>query len=197
MRTSVAALALAATLAAPALAQQGNTANPGSQGTSGGAPSATMAPATQPPGMTAAPGTTSGPAASQSRAGTATQMAPMGSTSGDTRITTDRGTTGSTAAGTTGNSGTTQNRTDGNDNAAVQNNPGDAPRVVNAPAAGANSFTEGQARSRIEAAGFTGVQELRKDESGVWRGRAMRGGQTAEVGLDFQGNVVVGNAPAR
>ena len=54
---------------------------------------------------------------------------------------------------------------------------------------GANSFTEGQARSRIEAAGFTNLGELTKDENGIWRGRAMRGGQQVEVGLDYRGNV--------
>ena len=188
MRTSVAALALAAALATPALAQQGNTANPGSQGTTGGGNAVTMAPATQPSGTTAAPGTTTGPAASPSRAGTATQGAPMGSTAGTTTTRTDQG---NTAAGNN------TSRAPDNNNAAVQSNPGDAPRTTATPAAGANSFTEGQARSRIEAAGFTGVQDLKKDESGVWRGRAMRGGQTAEVGLDFQGNVVTGAAPAR
>ncbi|MBY0330043.1 MAG: hypothetical protein K2X49_05165 [Acetobacteraceae bacterium] len=54
---------------------------------------------------------------------------------------------------------------------------------------GANSFTEGQARSRIEAAGFTNLNDLRKDDNGIWRGRAMRGGQQVEVGLDYRGNV--------
>lgn len=54
---------------------------------------------------------------------------------------------------------------------------------------GANSFTEGQARSRIEAAGFSNVQALRKDGNGIWRGRAMQGGQQVEVGLDYRGNV--------
>lgn len=55
---------------------------------------------------------------------------------------------------------------------------------------GANSFTEGQARSRISDAGFNDVQDLRLDEQGIWRGRAMRGGQQTGVALDFQGNVV-------
>jgi len=68
--------------------------------------------------------------------------------------------------------------------------------VTTAPAAGANSFTEGQARSRIEAAGYTNVTELRKDDQGVWRGRGTRNGVTAAIGLDFQGNVVEGSAPA-
>lgn len=64
------------------------------------------------------------------------------------------------------------------------------------PTAGANSFTEAQARSRIEAAGWTNVTDLHKDDQGVWRGRAMRGGVASAVGLDFQGNVVEGSAPA-
>lgn len=63
------------------------------------------------------------------------------------------------------------------------NNPG-------APAAGANSFTEAQARARIEKAGFSNVSPLRKDRSGIWRGTASKGGATVNVALDFQGNVV-------
>ena len=70
------------------------------------------------------------------------------------------------------------------------------PSTTAAPVAGANSFTEGQARSRIEAAGFTNVTDLQKDDQGVWRGRAMRNGTATAVGIDFQGNVVVGSAPA-
>ena len=79
----------------------------------------------------------------------------------------------------------------------AQNQPStSAPPVTNVPAAGSNSFTEGQARSRIEAAGFTGVTDLQKDDQGVWRGRATRNGIQTAVGLDFQGNVVTGGAPA-
>jgi hypothetical protein len=63
------------------------------------------------------------------------------------------------------------------------NNPG-------TPAAGANSFTEGQARSRIEAAGFSNVSRLVKDKDGVWRGTASKDGTTVNVALDYQGNVV-------
>ncbi|MBV1797719.1 hypothetical protein [Siccirubricoccus sp. G192] len=65
----------------------------------------------------------------------------------------------------------------------------DGTRTANAPVPGANSFTEGQARSRIEAAGFSGVGELRKDDQGIWRGQAQRGGQSVGVALDYQGNV--------
>ena len=35
----------------------------------------------------------------------------------------------------------------------------------NAPVAGRNSFTEGQAKSKIEGAGYTNVGELKKDDS--------------------------------
>ena len=58
-----------------------------------------------------------------------------------------------------------------------------------APVAGRNSFTEGQAKSRIEDAGFTNVTELKKDDKGVWRGEASKGGSATAVSVDFQGNV--------
>lgn len=59
----------------------------------------------------------------------------------------------------------------------------------NAPVAGANSFTEGQAKSRIEEAGYAGVSGLKKDDSGVWRAKATKGGSSTDVSIDFQGNV--------
>lgn len=59
----------------------------------------------------------------------------------------------------------------------------------NAPVAGRNSFTEGQAKSKIEEAGYTSVTELKKDDDGVWRGKASKGGSSAAVSVDFQGNV--------
>ena len=59
----------------------------------------------------------------------------------------------------------------------------------NAPVAGRNSFTEGQAKSKIEGAGFTNVSELKKDDNGVWRGKANKGGSSTNVSVDFQGNV--------
>lgn len=54
---------------------------------------------------------------------------------------------------------------------------------------GSNSFTEGQARSRMEDAGFQSITGLAKDEQGIWRGQAMRDGRKTEVGLDYKGNV--------
>jgi hypothetical protein len=59
----------------------------------------------------------------------------------------------------------------------------------NAPVAGSNSFTEGQAKTKIEGAGFTNVSELKKDDNGVWRGKANKGGSSTDVSVDFQGNV--------
>jgi hypothetical protein len=58
-----------------------------------------------------------------------------------------------------------------------------------APVAGANSFTRSEARSRIVAQGYTHVRHLKLDSSGVWRGTAIKDGQTGPVSLDYQGNV--------
>lgn len=58
------------------------------------------------------------------------------------------------------------------------------------PLPGANSFTEGQARDRIAKAGFEEVQQLKKDDQGVWRGQAKKSGQQVSVALDYRGNVV-------
>jgi hypothetical protein len=61
---------------------------------------------------------------------------------------------------------------------------------VDAPVKGRNSFTEGEAKSRIEKSGFSNVSQLKKDNDGVWRGQATRDGKSVDVSLDFQGNVV-------
>jgi hypothetical protein len=54
---------------------------------------------------------------------------------------------------------------------------------------GANSFTEDQARARIEGAGFTQVGKLTLDDQGIWRGPAAKGATTFQVGLDYKGNI--------
>ena len=64
-----------------------------------------------------------------------------------------------------------------------------APAPAPAPARGANSFTEGEARRRIESNGYRNVSALTKDDDGVWRGTAQKGSQEARVWLDFKGNV--------
>ncbi|MFC6742035.1 hypothetical protein [Methylobacterium tardum] len=54
---------------------------------------------------------------------------------------------------------------------------------------GANSFTEGEARRRLEKAGFRDVRDLKEDADGIWRGSATMDGKPANIGLDFKGNV--------
>jgi hypothetical protein len=76
-----------------------------------------------------------------------------------------------------------------NANTPAVNTPNSLPNP-GAPVAGANSFTEGQAKSRIEAHGFSSVGQLKKDRDGVWRGTATQSGKSVKVGVDFQGNVV-------
>ncbi|MBA1145397.1 DUF4142 domain-containing protein [Mesorhizobium neociceri] len=61
-----------------------------------------------------------------------------------------------------------------------------------APVPGANSFTEEQAKTRIQDAGFTDVSALTKDDKGIWRGQATKDGKNTMVALDYQGNVVAG-----
>jgi hypothetical protein len=58
-----------------------------------------------------------------------------------------------------------------------------------APVPGANSFTESQAKSQIEAKGYTQVAGLTKGQDGVWRGTAMKDGASHPVSVDYQGNV--------
>lgn len=54
---------------------------------------------------------------------------------------------------------------------------------------GSNSFTEGEARNRLEKSGYRDVKDLKKDAEGIWRANAMMDGKPAQVGLDFKGNV--------
>jgi hypothetical protein len=68
-------------------------------------------------------------------------------------------------------------------------NTPNSPSNPQAPVAGANSFTESQAKSRLETNGFSNVSALQKDANGVWRGKAQKGGRTLDVSVDFQGNV--------
>jgi periplasmic protein CpxP/Spy len=74
-------------------------------------------------------------------------------------------------------------------NPAVTHKPADSPQTTGAVQPGANSFTEAQARSRLEAQGFSNVTELRKDDQGIWRGKAQRDGKSVSVGIDYKGTV--------
>jgi hypothetical protein len=59
-----------------------------------------------------------------------------------------------------------------------------------APVAGKNSFTEAQAKDRLEKHGYTAVSALKQDEQSVWRGTATKDGKSVGVAVDFQGNIV-------
>jgi putative membrane protein len=59
----------------------------------------------------------------------------------------------------------------------------------------AQTVLPAQAKSRIEAAGYSNVSGLIKGDDGIWRGKASKGSTTlgsttANVALDYQGNVV-------
>ena len=73
----------------------------------------------------------------------------------------------------------------GNNNQAVATTSANA----SGPAHGANSFSRGQARTRIAGHGFQNVSDLHKDSNGIWRGKAMKDGQSVSVWLDYKGNV--------
>ena len=118
------------------------------------------------------------PAAAAQDSTRAATPAPMGTpspTATPAPAATDRG--GATTVGPSTEGGQSAVRVD------------DGTRTAATPQAGANSFTEGQARSRIEAAGFSNVTELQKDDQGIWRGRGTREGRQTGVALDFTGAV--------
>lgn len=64
-----------------------------------------------------------------------------------------------------------------------------APADKNAPLPGANSFTEGQAKSRLEANGYTNVSGLKKADNGVWHATATHSGAQVNVTVDYRGNI--------
>jgi len=93
------------------------------------------------------------------------------------------------ALATTAAAQTTNSQGSSSSNPAVSHKPADSPQTTGAVEPGANSFTEGQARSRIESQGFSNVTELRKDDQGIWRGEATRDGKSISVSVDYKGTV--------
>jgi putative membrane protein len=57
------------------------------------------------------------------------------------------------------------------------------------PTPGANSFTEAQARSAIESAGYSQVGSLTQNAEGLWQGKATKDGVEAMVSVDYKGAV--------
>ncbi len=57
------------------------------------------------------------------------------------------------------------------------------------PVSGANSFTKSEAKSQIEAKGYSHVTSLKKGSDGVWHAKATKDGHSGAVSVDYQGNV--------
>src|ERR1700712_2125393 len=57
------------------------------------------------------------------------------------------------------------------------------------PGSGANSFTKSEAKSQIEAKGYSHVTSLKKGSDGVWHAKATKDGHSGAVSVDYQGNV--------
>jgi hypothetical protein len=53
----------------------------------------------------------------------------------------------------------------------------------------ATGLTEGDAKLRFEARGYSNVGGLHKDAFGIWHGTATRNGKTFKLSLDVEGNV--------
>ena len=74
-------------------------------------------------------------------------------------------------------------------NPAVATDEAVAERLEAAPAAGASSFTQEQAREHAVKAGYMDVGTLTQAADGTWQGPAMRDGASVTVVVDYQGNV--------
>jgi hypothetical protein len=78
-----------------------------------------------------------------------------------------------------------------NVSASPRDQPGSSSATTGTPPiAGANSFTEGQAKDRIAKAGYSDVKNLQVDRDGIWRAKAQKSGREVNVSLDYRGNIV-------
>jgi hypothetical protein len=64
-----------------------------------------------------------------------------------------------------------------------------APVLPNGRSSAGSAFTADQAKSQVEAAGYSNVSGLRRDSKGIWRGSAVKDGLTVNVTLDAGGKV--------
>jgi hypothetical protein len=67
--------------------------------------------------------------------------------------------------------------------------PAPTPPPATTLEAAVRAFTKDQAKSQIEAKGYSNVSGLRKDAEGIWRGTAEKDGLSTNVTLDVNGNV--------
>jgi hypothetical protein len=67
-----------------------------------------------------------------------------------------------------------------------------APSVpaANAPQGTVHALTADQARSQIEAEGYSRVTGLQKNDKGIWLGKAIKDGSAVSVTLDTNGKIV-------
>lgn len=70
-----------------------------------------------------------------------------------------------------------------------QNSPVPPPWAAATPQSVVRAVTEDQARTQIEANGYSSVSGLRKDVEGNWRGKAAKDGLQVNVTLDTKGKV--------
>jgi hypothetical protein len=49
--------------------------------------------------------------------------------------------------------------------------------------------SEGLAKSKLEASGYSGIKDLRESPDGTWTGKAMKDSREMAVSVDAQGNV--------
>ena len=64
-----------------------------------------------------------------------------------------------------------------------------APNQASLPAM-PNAQGSGNARAKIERDGYKNVQGLQRNADGSWSGKALRGGQMVDIGVDARGNVI-------
>jgi hypothetical protein len=67
--------------------------------------------------------------------------------------------------------------------------PQSAPAAEKTSQAVSRAFTADQAKSQIEAEGYSKVSGLQRDGKGVWRGKAVKDGLPVNVTLDAAGRV--------
>lgn len=73
--------------------------------------------------------------------------------------------------------------------------PVPGPTTAQGERTGANSFTEDQARRRMEEAGLRSIHNLQLGEDGVWRAGALTPeGRTVQVTMDYQGSLTLRGA---
>jgi hypothetical protein len=63
------------------------------------------------------------------------------------------------------------------------------PKAATTVQAAVPAITEDQAKSQMEAKGYSNVTGLRKDAKGIWSGKAVKDGIPVNVTLDLSGNV--------